>query len=108
MFKILNPIDGEQVLEGRMIGWVGYVRERVVRQELVGLRKLRSLGVQVLLEFRLRLSELLIVVLHLEVLQILDNVWVLAVDDEVYLEVELQLFVLEILLLHLSWNELIK
>ena len=96
------------MLERRVARRVGYVWQGVVRQELIGLGKLRPFRIQVLLEFRLGLSELHIFVLSFQVLQILHDVRVLSVHHEVNLEIKLKLFILKIPLFHVYRNERIK
>ena len=107
-FQILNPFNREQVLEGRMVGGVRNIRQGIVRQKLIRLRQLRSLRVQILFKLSLGLRKMLIFISGLQVLQVLHNIRVLSINDEIDLQVKLKFLILEVLLLHVGWNQSIE
>ena len=105
LLQVLDPLDSEQMLKGGVVPWVGDVWECVVGQELISLAQLRTLRIQELFEFSLRVLEVLIWVFPWLVG---TDVRVLDVHDEVDLEVKFELLVREILLFHVWRNKRIE
>ena len=91
-----------------MVGGVRNIRQGIVRQKLIRLRQLRSLRVQILFKLCLGLRKMLIFIPGLQVLQVLDYIRVLSIDDEIDLQVKLKFLILEVLLLHVGWNQSIE